>query len=33
MKMPDTICPGCCAQMKIDQEKGIAFCEYCGCGL
>ena len=30
MKMIDTKCPGCGAQMTVDRANGHAYCEYCG---
>ena len=33
MKLIDTICPKCGANLKVDADRQSAFCEYCGAQL
>ena len=33
MKLVDTTCPSCGANLSVDQENAVAFCQYCGARL
>lgn len=30
MKTISLVCPGCNAQMEVDEDKLLAYCPYCG---